>query len=40
MWDILTTVFWLAAMGLAVTGLYVRSGDIASRFDGGTARNV
>lgn len=35
MWDILNAVFWLAAVGFAVTGLYVRSGDIASRFDGG-----
>jgi hypothetical protein len=37
MWDILNAVFWLATVGLALTGLYVRSGDIASRFDGGNA---
>ena len=35
MWDILNAVFWLAVIGVALTGLYVRSGNIAGRFDGG-----
>jgi hypothetical protein len=36
MWDILDAVFWLAVIGFAVTGLYIRSGAIAGRFDGGS----
>jgi hypothetical protein len=35
MWDILNAVFWLTAMGLAVTGLYIRSGQIAGHLNGG-----
>jgi hypothetical protein len=35
MWDILDAVFWLAIAGVALAGLYFRSGSIAGRFDGG-----
>jgi hypothetical protein len=36
MWDILDAVFWLAVIGFVLTGLYIRSGNIAGRFDGGS----
>jgi len=35
MWDILDAVFWLALTGLVLTGLYIRSGAIAGRFEQG-----
>lgn len=35
MWDILDAIFWLAIAGIALAGLYCRSGAIAGRLDGG-----